>query len=61
MLPVKRKNIVEMQTVQWINGRENAGSDGVDSENLGAKRGGDESVVKIGISQLNVQGLELEQ
>ena len=36
------------QAVQWIDGRDKIGSDGVGDEDLGAKPGKDESLERIG-------------
>ena len=47
--------------MQWIDGPNKTGSDIVGNEDLGAKLGEDESIVKTGALQLNVQNLGLEQ
>ena len=47
--------------MQWINGPDKTGSDVVGNENLGAKPGGDESVVQRGAPQLDGRELQLEQ
>ena len=48
------------QAVKWIDGPDKISSDGVGSEDFGAKLGKDESVGRE-VAQLNVQELELEQ
>ena len=45
---VKTRKIAQRQTVQWVDGLDKTGINGVGSKNLGAKRGGDESVAKRG-------------
>ena len=45
---VKTRNIVERKTVQWVDGLDKIGINGVGSKNPGAKLGGDESVAKRG-------------
>ena len=47
--------------MQWIDGLDKTGHDGVGNEYLGAKTGGDGSVVKRRALQLDAQELELEQ
>ena len=47
--------------MQWVDGLDKTVSDGVSNEDLGAKPGGDELVVKRRAPQLDVQELELEQ
>ena len=61
VLLVKTRKIVESQVVQWVDGLDKTGSDGVGNEDLGTKSGGDESVVITGSPQLDVKGLELKQ
>ena len=61
MLLVKTRNILKGQAVQWLDGPDKTGSNGVGNEGLGTKPGGDESVERIGAPQLGVQKLELEQ
>ena len=48
VLLVKARNIVERQAVQWVNGPNKTGSDGVGKEYLGAKPDEDIPIVKIG-------------
>ena len=47
--------------MQWIDGPDKTGSNGVGDEDLGVKAGEDESVGRGGALQLEVQELELEQ
>ena len=61
VLLVKITNIVERQAVQWVDGPDKTSSGGVGNEDLGTKPDEDESVVKIGSPQLDVQELELVQ
>ena len=61
VLLVKTRNIVESQAVQWVDGLDKTGSEGVGNEDLGTKPGGDKSVVITGSPQLDVKGLELKQ
>ena len=56
-LQVKAKR----QAVQWIDGPDKAGNNGVGDEDLGVKPGEDQSIGRRGASQLAVQELELEQ
>ena len=48
VLLVQTSKIVEKQAVQWIDGLDKTDSGRVGNEDLGAKPGGDKSVVKIG-------------
>ena len=53
---------VKRQVVQWIDGPDKTGSNGVgDEEDLGVKPSEAEPVGRRGALQLEVQGLELEQ
>ena len=56
-LQVKAKR----QAIQWIDRPDNTGSDGVGDEDLDVKSGEDESIVRRGAPQLDLQELELEQ
>ena len=47
--------------MQWVDGPDKTGSDDVGHEDLGVKPDEDQSVVKRGAPQLDVQELELEQ
>ena len=47
--------------MQWVDGPDKTGSDDVGHEDLGVKPDEDQSVVKRGAPQLDVQKLELEQ
>ena len=49
------------QGVQWADGPDKTGSNGVSDEDLGVKPSEDESVGRRGSLQLGVQELELEQ
>ena len=49
-----------LQVVQWIDGPDKTGSNGVGNEDLGVKPGEDEPVGRRGDLQLKVQELELE-
>ena len=49
------------QAVQWIDGSDKTGNNGVGDEDLGVKPGKDEPVGRRGALQLQVQELELEQ
>ena len=49
------------QAVQWIDGPDKIGSNGVGDEDLGVKPGEDESVGRRGAPQLEVQEMKLEQ
>ena len=61
VLLVRTRNIVERQTVQWIDGPKKTGGDGTGSDDRGRKSAGDEIIVERGIPQLNVQELGQEQ
>ena len=52
---------VKRQAVQWVDGADKTGSNGVGNENPGVKPGEDESDGRRKASQLEVQELELEQ
>ena len=47
--------------MQWNDGPDKSGSDSIGNEDLGAKRGGDESDVRRWTAQPDVQELELKQ
>ena len=47
--------------MQWVDGPDKTGSDDVGHEDLGVKPDENQSVVKRGAPQLDVQELELEQ
>ena len=42
VLLVRTRTIIERQAVQWVDGLDKIGSDGIGNEDLGAKLGGDE-------------------
>ena len=48
------------QTMPWISGLDKTISDDIGNEDLGVKPGKDESVVRRGALQIDVQELELE-
>ena len=51
----------KQQAVQWIDGSDKTGSNGVGDEDLGGNPGEDKSVGEKGVLQLKIQELELEQ
>ena len=54
VLLVRTRNIVERQTVQWVDGPQKTGGDGTGSDDRGMKSAGDGTIVKRGTLQLNV-------
>ena len=61
VLPVRSRNIVERQGVQWSDGPKKTGGDGTGSDDGGMKSAGDEIIVEGGTPRLNVQELGQEQ
>ena len=52
---------MERRAVQWIDGPDKTGSDGVGDEDLGMKPSENESVVRRGAPQIDVQKMEPEE
>ena len=46
--------------MQWVDELDMSGSDSIFNEDLGAKSGGEESIVKRDASQFDAHGLELD-
>ena len=61
VLLVKTSQILERQTVQWIDGSDKTSRMGVGDEDLGVKPSENESVVIRGAPQIDVQRLEPEE
>ena len=61
VLPVRTRNIVERQAVQWVDGSKNTRGDGTGSDDRGMKSAGGGTIVERGTSQPNVQELGQEQ
>ena len=52
---------MERQAVQWVDGHENTGGNGIGTDDRGMKLAGDGTIVERGTPQLNVQELRQEQ
>ena len=61
VLLAKTRKIVERQGLQWMDGPDKTGSDGVSNENLGVEPSKSESVVRRGAPALEMQELEPEE
>ena len=61
VLPVRTRNIVGRQAVQWVDGSKNTGGDGTGSDDRGMKSVGGGTIVERGTAKLNVQELGQEQ